>query len=93
MTKADRLTTPPDRPAARQPRRQPMRRGVVIAVAGVVAALGFLSAWTLASTGYETRPERPLVTPGARDTPAWSRPCWRPNPAPYSACTPWRARA
>jgi hypothetical protein len=69
---------------ARRSAPRPVRRRVAIAGAGVVAALLLVSAWTVAGTHYASVPERPLVTPYTRVAPAWSRPCWRRNPPPYT---------
>jgi hypothetical protein len=60
------------------------RRRVLVAVGLLALALVLASAAAVAGTRYDSRPERPLVTPGGPDAPAWSRPCWRHNPPPYT---------
>jgi hypothetical protein len=55
-----------------------------VAAAVLVGALLLGLVSTAARTHYDRRPERPLVAAGDGATPAWSRPCWRRNPPPYS---------
>lgn len=50
----------------------------------VLALLLAAGAWMLHDTGYESRSVGILPDSSPRGAPAWSRPCWRQDPPPYS---------
>jgi hypothetical protein len=75
---------PHHRPTAAPVRPRPRRRQRFATVAGAVLVLIVLAAaGTVQGTRYDTQALSRLPADRERGAPAWSRPCWRPNPAPY----------
>lgn len=60
-----------------------MRRPYRLVVSLAVSAVVLVAAFTLHGTRYDTQALTQLPADRERGAPAWSRPCWRPNRAPY----------
>jgi hypothetical protein len=59
------------------------RRRRLAVVAGALLILTVAAAGTLMGTRYDTQALSRLPAVRERGAPAWSRPCWRPDPPPY----------
>ena len=71
------------RPAAARTRRLPARRSVLWVAGALLVLLVAAAAWATRGTRYDTQALTQLPAVPTHGAPAWSRPCWRPNRAPY----------
>ena len=89
MPSSNRIPDSRDAPDAGRPvaaartRRLPARRSVLRVAAALLVVVLVGVAWTVHGTRYETQGLTQLPAVPTRGAPAWSRPCWRPNRAPY----------
>jgi len=89
MPSSSRRPDPRDAPgagrsaAAPGARRRPSRRSVLWGAGVLLVAVLAAAAWATHGTRYDTQALTQLPAVPSDGAPAWSRPCWRPNRAPY----------
>jgi hypothetical protein len=69
--------------AAARTRRLAARRRVLWVAGALLVLLVAAAAWATRGTRYDTQALTQLPVVPTQGAPAWSRPCWRPNRAPY----------
>jgi len=74
---------PPPGSARRRSGRFPARRSILRIAAALLVVLLAGVVWTVHGTRYDTQALTQLPAVPSDGAPAWSRPCWRPNRAPY----------
>ena len=89
MPSSNRIPDSRDAPAAGRPaaaarhRRLPARRIVLCVAGALLVLLVAAAAWATRGARYDTQALTQLPAVPTRGAPSWSRPCWRPNRAPY----------